>query len=364
MECRKQLVMNVFRQMFSADKSVRQRVNLRALDSLLRDELAQRDVRLPYEFAVKGKGGFTGTPAFQTSLRESGEPFKVRLFPYDLKSAPSHLVVSFTEEETGLAAANATMLGSSALFILLIVFSFGFTVYTIRKQKKLSKMKTDFINNMTHEFKTPITTISLLCEALGHVSKEERVTKYAGIIADENKRLESQVVRVLQMAEIDREEIELKNEPVALEQVAAEAADSIRVQVEQRGGALDVDFGAASDHISGDALHLSNVVFNLLDNANKYSPETPHITLKTVSDAKGITLSVKDNGQGMTKEQQRLVFEKFYRVPTGNRHDVKGFGLGLSYVRFIVEKHGGVIRVDSEPGKGSRFEVFIPFSGV
>ena len=231
------------------------------------------------------------------------------------------------------------------------------------RQKKLSDIKTDFINNMTHEFKTPIATISLAVDAMNNPmvkGNEERITRYTGIIRDENKRMNSQVEKVLQMALLDRNEIKLSREVLDLHSLISTAVDAISIQIRQKGGSISTDLKATKTRINCDEVHLTNVVQNLLDNANKYSLETPIIEIETWNDKKGIFISIKDHGIGMDRDTQQRIFEKFYREPKGNLHDVKGFGLGLTYVKAILDAHDGSITVKSQPDMGSQFTVYLP----
>jgi two-component system phosphate regulon sensor histidine kinase PhoR len=250
------------------------------------------------------------------------------------------------------------------VLILVILCCFYFAISTILKQKKLSDVKNDFINNMTHEFKTPISTISLACEVLQDeaVSKNPtQMNRYLHIIRDENKRLGQQVEKVLQAAMLDRGEVKLKLTEVDMHEVVDTVLQNIGVQIEKRSGRVDLILEADQPIIAADEVHITNIIHNLLDNANKYSVESPQISIHTRSLPDGISIRIADKGIGMTKEAINRIFDRFYRVPTGNVHNVKGFGLGLSYVKTILQGHNGSIRVESEPGKGSTFEVFLPY---
>jgi two-component system, OmpR family, phosphate regulon sensor histidine kinase PhoR len=236
---------------------------------------------------------------------------------------------------------------------------------TIMKQKKLAVIKNDFINNMTHEFKTPISTISLAVQVLKDdaIKKDEnRLNRYIGIIQDENRRLGTQVEKVLQMALLDRGEVKLKLGMVNIHETIEQVLNNISVQIEQKDGIVNLELDADNPEIEVDEVHLTNIIYNLIDNANKYSPEKPEITIRTENVDNGLKISVLDKGIGMSKEQLSRIFEKFYRVPTGNLHDVKGFGLGLSYVKKMVESHNGSINVESKLGEGTVFEVVLPKS--
>ena len=245
-----------------------------------------------------------------------------------------------------------------------ILCCFIYTVFVIFRQKKVSEMKTDFINNMTHEFKTPIATISLATDSITNktvINNEDKIKRFAGIIKQENKRMLNQVEKVLQMARIDKQEFDLKLTSINLNDVVFQASEHSRLKVTKRNGILETNLKADQSIIEGDLTHISNIVHNLLDNAEKYSEDEPSIQISTANGHGGVILSIKDNGIGMTKESQKHIFDKFYRVHTGNRHDVKGFGLGLSYVKALIAAHNGTINVDSELGKGSTFTLFFPF---
>lgn len=251
----------------------------------------------------------------------------------------------------------------SSIVIVFITFIFAYAIVVILKQKRLSEVKTDFINNMTHELKTPISTIGLSSDVLLNkdIHKDpERIHRYAQIIKAENSRLESQVERVLQLAKLDKGEITLKKETINIEQLIKESVEVFRIYAEQNGGTITSSFDLKKSNFLADKVHITNIIHNLLDNANKYSPDNPTIDVKAFTLKNGISVSITDNGKGMNKEQQRLVFDKFYRVPTGSVHDVKGFGLGLYYVKQIINQHGGKISVESEINKGSKLTFWLP----
>jgi two-component system phosphate regulon sensor histidine kinase PhoR len=228
----------------------------------------------------------------------------------------------------------------------------------------LSEIKNDFISNMTHEFKTPISTISLACEVLSDKSIEkspERMNKYVKMIGDENKRLSLLVENILQTAILDKGQLKLKIQSIDIHNLIEQTITNIKLQVENKEGEISTDLKAANAVINGDRVHITNIVFNLIDNALKYSGDHPVIKISTRNDSEGVFISVEDNGIGISKENQKRIFDTMYRVPTGNIHNVKGFGLGLSYVKAVVEKHGGSINVESELGKGSTFTIYLPY---
>lgn len=248
------------------------------------------------------------------------------------------------------------------LFTLVIITAFALTVRTMLRQKKLSEIKNDFINNMTHEFKTPIATISLAVDAL----KNEKVQRdpqklgyFSSIIKEENQRMNRQVETILKSALMDRQEIQLNLKPLNVHKIIGDVADNFILRLQEKQGMLETNLDASSDLIDGDEVHISNLVNNLMDNAVKYAKENvpPIIRIHTSSNGKKFILRLEDNGIGMTKETVKRIFEKFYRAHTGNIHNVKGFGLGLSYVKSVVEAHEGSIKVESTPGKGSCFTI-------
>lgn len=251
----------------------------------------------------------------------------------------------------------------TSIILLVVIIFFGYAMFVILQQKRLSEMQRDFINNMTHEFKTPISTIAISSDVIANphiVETPERLSTYAGIIKEEAGRLNRQVEKVLQIAKEERNEFRLNKEQVDLHELVKNAADSFGVTIHDKQGKIMLDLQAANHTVNADRQHLANVIYNLLDNAVKYTNEAPLIRIGTTNLDKKILLSVQDNGIGIKKEYQRKIFDKFFRVPSGNLHNVKGFGLGLSYVRNIVNAHGWKIKVDSEPGKGSTFTLEIP----
>lgn len=250
-----------------------------------------------------------------------------------------------------------------AIITLILVF-FAFSINVILKQKRLSEIKTDFINNMTHELKTPISTIGLSSELLlrGDFKEDpDRLKRYAEIIYKENKRLENQVERVLNVAKLDRDKLVLSKDWCAMHELIEEAKDSFDLNQTDNGGRIHLQLQSPNDQLLIDEVHITNVIYNLLDNAVKYSERTPEISIQSATVAGQFELQFTDNGIGMKREDLRMIFDKFYRVPTGNLHNVKGFGLGLYYVKLVIEAHGGSIHVKSTVGKGTTFRIMLPF---
>lgn len=251
----------------------------------------------------------------------------------------------------------------SSIVLLVVIVFFAYTLFVILKQKRLSEIQKDFINNMTHEFKTPIATIALSTEVLKSpdiIRQPERLLNYTTIIENENKRLKQHVERVLQMAKLDKETIELKKEPVNLHEVVQEVTNGMSTVLQEKQIQLELNLDAADPVISADKLHITNVIYNLLDNAIKYSAENPKVWISVKQGEKALVLEVRDNGIGVKEDDQKRIFEKFFRVPTGNVHNVKGFGLGLNYVKQIVEAHRGKITLKSHLGEGCTFRIYHP----
>ncbi|MEO7769188.1 MAG: HAMP domain-containing sensor histidine kinase [Ferruginibacter sp.] len=255
----------------------------------------------------------------------------------------------------------------AVIFTVIIVTAFFLTVRALLKQKKLSEIKSDFINNMTHEFKTPLATISLAVDALKNekvINDREKMNYFTGIIKEENKRMNKQVETILQAALLDRQEVQLNLKKLNAHELITSALNNIHLQVEQVEGKLEVDLAATKDLVLADEVHFTNLVSNLLDNAVKYSKDKLHIKITTQTVGSQFKIRIEDNGIGMNKETSTRIFEKFYRAHTGNLHNVKGFGLGLSYVKTMVDAHHGTIKVESTPGKGTAFLLGFPLAKI
>ena len=352
--------------LMNGDRPLTARFNPKQLRSLLDEALANRGITLPYQYAVvdaqRDSVLMASTANFFQKYDSGAE---VALFPNDFMPSSTFLTLEFPQQNWYLLKQIWLTLLSSVLFTGIVVFCFGYAITTILRQKKLSDMKTDFINNMTHEFKTPISTVALAVEALQDEQIAQQpsfLRRYLGIIREENARLGSQVEKVLQIASLDKKDYQLNLELVDAHALVRKVADRMSPAIEKRGGTLTVTLEATQATLPADPHHLSNIITNLIDNANKYSPEQPTVTVRTQDDTDGIVISVADKGLGMRKDTTAKVFDKFYRVPTGNRHDVKGFGLGLSYVKSMVEAHGGHVSVSSRLGQGSTFRVYLPHS--
>jgi two-component system phosphate regulon sensor histidine kinase PhoR len=288
--------------------------------------------------------------------------YRVALFQQDIES-PGYLSLYFPNRTRLVLGSVIPTLLLSVLFSGIILICFLYTIRIIYRQKQLSEMKTDFINNMTHEFKTPIATISLAADSITSptiIGAPDKIKRFVDIIRQENRRMNSQVERVLQMALIDKKDVQINLEELNIHDLIQQVIANFSLQIEKREGTLTARLDAERPLIEGDATHITSVIHNLLDNANKYSPEKPQVTISTRNVPMGVEITVSDRGVGISKEARKNIFDKFYRVSTGNIHDVKGFGLGLSYVREIITAHKGLIDVKSETGKGSSFILTLP----
>ncbi|MDW8287209.1 MAG: HAMP domain-containing sensor histidine kinase, partial [Flammeovirgaceae bacterium] len=370
-----QMISLILKELIMQDqkKTLRERINPKYLDSLLRVELAQRGILASYYYGVKQSElhhpddiVYTNCPPnLQKELFES--EYKAKLFPDDIFDSKNSLFIFFPKEDVYLLSKIWTVLITSVVFIFLLTLSFAFAILTILQQKKISEITKDFVSNMTHELKTPIATVSLASEALLDPDVRQQpklLNRYLNIIREENNRLALQVEKVLQIARMDKGEYKLKTHPLDLHEIIQKAYTNIHLQIESRQGHVQLDLKATHSWVEGDEMHLTNIFQNLLDNANKYSPNPPEIVVRTENVHDSIRVYVIDKGQGIPKEHLGKIFEKFYRVPTGNVHNVKGFGLGLSYVKSMVIAHRGMIEVKSEVGQGSTFIVTLPLLSV
>lgn len=359
---------DVAKEMQQENVPIDERVPRDVLDTLIRNELLNRNIKLNYDFWVKLAN--KDSVLYRRISNSYVEPVpadvhKAALFSNDIFRDPGMLYVNFPNENSLILGNLSATMASSAGLLLVLIFIFAYTIYAILKQKKISEMKTDFINNMTHEFKTPVATIMIASEALKDpeiTEDKSRVKRLAGIIYDENVRLGNHIERVLSIARLEKKELKLEQTELNINDLILVVVDSMSLQLQKKDAVIKLHLDAGQPLIYADELHLSNVIYNLIDNANKYSVNTPQITLSTKNSGRNLIIEVADEGIGMTKEQTKRVFDQFYRVPTGNLHDVKGFGLGLNYVQDIIGQMNGVIKVHSEKDKGTVFEIILPLN--
>lgn len=342
---------------------LKQRINPFYLDSMLNAELRNTGINIDYAYRVSSARNGDSLIFTQASYAADFFPdntYQTVLFPNDMIRDAGMLMVTFPAKNSVIMSNMEFMMGSSGALLVILLFCFAFTIHSIIKQKKISEMKTDFINNMTHEFKTPVATIMIASEALKDpevTEDKQRINRLAGIIFDENIRLGNHIERVLNIAKIDRGDLKLDFKEVDMNELISAVADSMQLQFQKKEAKVQINLNATNSSIIGDELHLSNVIYNLVDNALKYSKAQPEITITTHNSGKNLVIRVFDRGIGMNKDELSKIFGQFYRISTGNLHDVKGFGLGLSYVSNIVKRHKGNIRVKSEKEKGSEFEI-------
>ena len=363
-----EMAKEVFADFLFKERPIEQRVAPKYIDSLLARELKDKNINLKYVFGIgsnqkKNKYVYASSPILKNPEIQSAT-FFTPLFPNDLKNSNQLLQVYFPGQQEFIWQTMGFSFLGSALLLMIMIGCFYIAVNTILKQKKLAEVKNDFINNMTHEFKTPISTISLATQLIQEesaIAKNETILRYLGIIKEENIRLGNQVERVLQTAQMEKEEIILKKKEVDIHSLIQHVADNIHPIIHTNQGTLILNLDASPSLLLLDEVHISNVIHNLLDNAIKYSPNQLHVEIQTESQEGQFVIKIKDQGIGMEKSVLESVFEPFYRVPTGNIHNVKGFGLGLSYVKKIVDAHGGKVKVESTLGAGSTFIISLPY---
>ena len=357
-----EVVMNM---LYSAsDKPLKERVNFKILDQDIKAELINNGVNIHYHFTVTTQDGREVYRCPDYSDEGSEFTYTQVLFRNDPSSKMGVVRIHFPDINSYIFSSIKFMI-PSVFFTLILLVTFIITLVIVFRQKRYNEIKNDFVNNMTHELKTPIASISLATQMLNDdsVTKSEKMRKHlVGVITDETKRLRFLVEKVLQMSMFDRKKSSFKKKHLDLNEMVESIANSFSLRVEHTGGKINVDIGAVDSDIYVDEVNFQNVIFNLMDNAVKYrkTDEPVNIYLKTWNDDKWLYLSVHDTGKGIKKDDLRKIFEKFYRVGTGNVHDVKGFGLGLAYVKKVVDLHDGEIKVDSEYGKGSTFTIKLP----
>lgn len=339
------------------------------IDSLLRFELHNRGIFLPvsYEVSTANSDSLIFSSAMDTKgIKPEFIPantYQKAIFSSEVINDPGKIKVSFPQKSSFILSNMTATIGTTGGLIFVLIFCFGYTIFSILKQKKISEMKIDFINNMTHEFKTPVSTIMIASEALKDeeiADDKTRVARLANVIYEENVRLGSHIERVLNIARIEKNDFKLDKKPLDVNEMITIVLDSMALKLQKCNAAITLNLDAEHPVIMADELHFSNVMFNLIDNAIKYSTNTPDIAISTLNKNGHLVIRVADKGIGMSRDQQSKIFEQFYRIPTGNLHDVKGFGLGLSYVNTIVKRLEGMIGVRSEKDKGSEFELKFP----
>lgn len=352
----------------ASEKPLAERIDFPSLDSDLRTELRSNGININYHFYVTTSDGREVYRCPEYSSEGDRYTYRQVLYPNDPSAQKGILYIHFPDMQSFLFSSVKFMI-PAIIFTLMLLIVFIFTIWSIFRQKRLTEIKNDFINNMTHEFKTPISTISLAAQMLRDpsVTKSETMFKHiSGVIVDETKRLRFQVEKVLQMSMFDRKATTFKRKEVDANVLVQDTVNTFRLKVEASGGKIDAHLDAEDAIVFVDEMHFTNVIFNLMDNAVKYKAEDRELNLTVTthneSDDK-LVITIADNGIGIKREDLKKIFEKFYRVHTGNRHDVKGFGLGLAYVHNVVKALGGSIHAESEYGKGTKFIITLPLMG-
>ncbi len=349
-----------------AKRPLKDRLNVIIVQELIKDELAQRDIKAPFNIEIWS----TNNILLNNILNEAAlnnptntTKYSTALFKGDIGAAPGKLTIYFPNKKAIIADNMGYLLLPMLALLFLLVGCFAYTLIIIFRQKKVSEMKTDFINNMTHEFKTPVATIMIASESLKDPdinADHKRVQKLANIIYDENVRLGNHIERVLDLARLEKETLKLDQVDVHINDLVSAVTDSMQLRMQNIGGKFSIDLAATKDVVIGDELHFSNVFYNLLDNAIKYNKGDLHVNIQSKNVGDTIVVTIADNGIGMSRDHLQKIFDQFYRIPTGNVHNVKGFGLGLSYVQDILRRLNGKITVKSEKDKGTTFEVILP----
>ncbi|REH54937.1 two-component system phosphate regulon sensor histidine kinase PhoR [Tenacibaculum gallaicum] len=340
---------------------INQRISNKELSYTLKEEFAKMNITQDFKYVVYEDGLATQLKSGYFNIQP--EDISYPLLEDENGNSKYKLYVKFPNEKKNLLSGMMKVLILSLFFIGIIIAAFSTSLYQLIRQKKISEIKTDFINNMTHEFKTPIATINLALDAIKNpkiISDEEKVKRYVQMIRDENKRMHGQVENVLRISRLEKNQIEISKDAIDMHDIIEEATEHIQLLTDDKKGSVTTHFKAISTEVLGNQFHLTNVVVNMLENALKYSENAPKIDVFTENTNKYFIFKIKDEGIGMSKNAQKYVFDKFYREHKGNIHNVKGHGLGLAYVKEIIDSHQGTVYVESEKGKGSTFTVKLP----
>ncbi|MBL0012399.1 MAG: HAMP domain-containing histidine kinase [Flavobacterium sp.] len=352
----------IFFKDIAAAKPLQDRISEEKLQKLLQEELVEYGVNTPFEFSIYSNG--LATKIQSENFRfDKYDTYSIPVFKDNEGNEKYMLMVCFPHKEKFLFSELVGISLLSIIFTLVIIIAYSSALSQLMRQRQISEIKTDFINNMTHEFKTPIATINLALDAIKNpkvIEDKEKVHRYLQMIRDENKRMHAQVENVLRISKLEKKELEINKESNNIHDILEEAIEHVNLIVEDRQGVINTHLEANRTTVLLNDVHFTNVLVNVLDNAIKYSPEAPIIDVYTENIKDFVIIKIKDQGIGMSKAAQKRIFEKFYREHTGDLHNVKGHGLGLSYVKRIIEDHNGQIFVESEKGKGSTFVIKLP----
>ena len=350
-------------QEFKSLTPIHQRINNRELNSVLKEEFVKRGIDIEFKYGVYSREGFLTKLKSGYYTVDKANSIGYPLLVKENGVSNFVLYVTFPNQKEHILTGISNILLLSVFFIFIIIVTFSSSLYQLVRQKKISEIKTDFINNMTHEFKTPIATINLALDAIKNpkiIDDNEKVLKYVNMIRQENKRMHGQVENVLRISRLEKNQLDISKVPINMHDIVEDAISHVSLLISDKNGTITSQLNALQSEVMGNQLHLTNVLTNMLENALKYSKESPNIEVYTESTRKFLILKVKDDGIGMGKSAQKYAFNKFYREHKGNVHDIKGHGLGLAYVKEIVVNHHGTVFVESEKGKGSTFTVKIP----
>jgi two-component system phosphate regulon sensor histidine kinase PhoR len=341
---------------------LQERVSKEDLEKMLRKELQKYGVNTNFEFGISSNGVLTKVKS-AGFIDDDINTYSIPIFSDNDQNSKYQLKVSFPHKKKFLLSELIGITVLSIIFTLIIIIAYASALSQLIRQRHISEIKSDFINNMTHEFKTPIATINLALDAIKNpkiIGNETMVLKYLQMIKDENKRMHAQVENVLRISKLEKKELDISKETVNIQEVIEDAIEHVNLILEDRQGIINKHFKAERTNVLLNEVHFINVIVNILENAIKYSPNVPQIDLSTENVKEFLIIKIKDNGIGMSKIAQKRVFEKFYREHTGDLHDVKGHGLGLAYVKKIIDDHNGQVSVESEKGKGSTFIIKLP----
>ncbi len=354
---------SILSKMFRFNADIEDWIDPVKFEAIVRKAFDEKGIDMDFEYAVTRWNSMLAFKSDGYIPDARAEYYRVRLFPDDFLSKSDYLTVYFPSKKNFIFKSLGYMALSSILLTLIIVVSFAVTVFIIIRQKRLSEMRSDFVNNMTHELKTPISTISLASQMLGDKSippESKNIDNLSSVIIDESRRLGYQVEKVLQTAIFDQGKLKLKLKEADINEIILNVINNFSIQVRQKNGLIIPSLHAENSLLNIDVVHITNVLTNLIDNAIKYCTRDPEIYLETQNSGEYLMIAVRDNGIGISRHDQKRIFDKFYRISTGNIHSVKGFGLGLSYVKKIVEEHKGFIKIESETYEGTTFRIYLP----
>ena len=348
---------------YTANTPIHKRLNIQELDFVIKSEFNAKMIITPYEFQILDNGLSTKIKSNNFKENQEGFRYAIPIFQDEKGIRNYELIVSFPEKDKYVFSSILSVGGLTLFLTLFIVFVSTSALYQIVQQKKISEIKTDFINNMSHEFKTPIATINLALDAISNpksLKTPNKLIQYANLIREENNRMLIQVENVLRISQLQKSNETIHKKSIDLHKIILEATNHVQLLLKDKGGILNTNLNASNYFINGNKDHITNIIINLMDNAIKYCDKKPNIKIETYNQKNDLVFTVSDNGIGMTANVQKKIFDKFYRATSGNIHNIKGHGLGLSYVKKIVDLHKGKIILESKFGVGTNFIITLP----